>query len=106
MITLDQIFKALADPSRRAILDSLYEKDGQSLNQLCDIVSFSRQGLSKHLSILEEAGLVITNWQGREKLHYLNAVPLQEISDRWVKKYSRQRARSVSSLKKALEDKK
>ncbi len=105
IVTLDNIFKALADSSRRAILDSLYEQDGQTLNELCDIVSFSRQGLSKHLKILEEAGLVVTEWQGREKLHYLNPIPLQEISDRWVRKYARQRARSVITLKKALENK-
>ena len=104
--TLDKIFKALADPSRRAILDSLYDQDGQTLNGLCGIVSFSRQALSKHLNILEKAGLVVIEWEGREKLHYLNPVPLQEISDRWVRKYARQRARSVIALKNALEEKK
>ena len=102
---LDTVFKALADTSRRAVLDTLYLQDGQTLTELCAVADFSRQGLSKHLRILEEAGLVVTEWVGREKRHYLNPIPIQEISERWVGKFAQRRAESVIALREALEEK-
>lgn len=101
---MDPVFKALADASRRLVLDSLYDKNGQTLQELCGRVSFSRQGLSKHLAVLEAAGLVVTEFEGREKKHYLNAVPIQEIAERWIAKYSEEHLSAVSALKKALEE--
>lgn len=100
---MDRVFKALAHPSRRAVLDRLYRRDGQTLNELCEGAGFSRQALSKHLALLEESGLVVTVWSGRDKLHYLNAVPIQEISARWLDKYARRRAAAIVELKQRLE---
>jgi len=100
---MDRIFKALANKSRREILDQLFARDGQTLNKLCESASFSRQGVSKHLQLLEEAGLIITHWSGREKYHYLNPLPVHEISERWLKKYDRRQLTAVSALKKNME---
>jgi len=100
---LDDVFKALADPGRRLLLDKLHASNGQALGELCAHLDMSRQAVTKHLRILEAANLVVTTWQGREKLHYLNPVPLQEIYDRWISKYERSRLRALSDLKKGLE---
>lgn len=101
---MDEVFRALADRTRRKILDRLFETDGLTLGELCEGQSMSRQAVSKHLSVLEEAGLVAVVWQGREKRHFLNPVPVQEISDRWIAKYARGRARAISRLRAALEE--
>ena len=100
---MDLVFKALADASRRHLLDRLHERNGQTLGELCDKIEMSRQAVTKHLKILEEALLVVTVWQGREKLHYLNPVPIHEIADRWIRKYEQGRLRALSDLKKKLE---
>ena len=100
---MDAVFRALADDSRRLVLDALFEEDGQTLKALAAKVSITRQGLSKHLQILEEAGLVITEFRGREKLHFLNPVPIHTISERWIAKYARQQLRAISALKTALD---
>jgi DNA-binding transcriptional ArsR family regulator len=100
---MDKVFKALADPTRRKLLDSLHEKNGQTLSELCEHLSMSRQGATKHLVILEEANLITTKWQGREKLHYLNPVPIHEIFERWTKKYETHRLDALAALKKDLE---
>ncbi|MCH8958344.1 MAG: helix-turn-helix transcriptional regulator [Proteobacteria bacterium] len=100
---MDQIFKALANQSRREIMDKLFAHDGQTLNELCEIASFSRQAVSRHLQILEDAGLIVIHWSGREKLHYLNPAPVHEISERWLKKYARRRLTAISALKRKLE---
>lgn len=101
---MDQIFKALANKSRREVMDQLFAGDGQTLNELCDTASFSRQAVSKHLQILEDAGLIVTHWSGREKHHYLNSMPIHEISERWLKKYARRQMTAISALKKNLEE--
>ena len=100
---LDAAFRALADSSRRALLDRLYEQNGQTLAQLCDGLDMSRQAVTKHLVILEQANLGVVQWQGREKLHYLNPVPIHEIAERWIRKYERGRLRALADLKKQLE---
>lgn len=102
---MDKVFRALADKHRRQLLDRLYDSDGLTLAELCEGVGITRQAVSKHLGILESAGLVVTIRSGREKRHYLNPVPVQEISDRWIAKYARRRLRAVSALKNALEEK-
>ena len=99
----DQVFKALADPGRRLLLDKLHAANGQTLGELCEHLDMSRQAVTKHLRLLERANLVAVTWQGREKLHYLNPVPLQEIYERWIEKYERPRLRALSKLKKGLE---
>lgn len=101
---MDQIFKALADATRRELLDRLYTEHGQSLGQLCADMDMRRQSVSKHLDILERANLVGVVWRGREKHYYLNPVPLAEISARWIDKFSQDRMHAVLSLKQALED--
>lgn len=98
------MFRALADRSRRALLDALFDEDGQTLAALCGQLEMSRQAVSKHLRILEDAGLVVTHFEGREKFHYLNPVPIQEIGDRWIAKYNRHRAAAVAALKASLEE--
>lgn len=103
---MDAVFRALADSSRRQVLDALFLSDAQTLKSLCGNVAISRQGLSKHLRILEEAGLVLTEFRGREKLHYLNPVPINEVAERWIAKYSRAHLAAVSALKKSLEEEK
>ena len=100
---MDDIFKALADPSRRTLLDLLYEKDGRTLNDLCAHLEMSRFGVMKHLRILEEAGLLTTRRAGREKYHYLNPVAIRQIYDRWVSKYAEPWVSGLSLLKKELE---
>ena len=95
----NEIFKALADPSRRTLLDLLYRSDGQSLSELCVPLEMTRFGVMKHLHILEEAGLITTRKVGREKSHYLNSVPIRQIYDRWVSKYAEPWAMELSSLK-------
>ena len=104
IISMDLIFKALADSSRRKLLDCLFKNNGQTLNELCEHLEMTRQAVSKHLKILENANLVITKWQGREKLHYLNPIPLNEISERWINKFDQNRLDALSDLKKALEE--
>jgi DNA-binding transcriptional ArsR family regulator len=100
---MDVVFKALSDPSRRQLLDQLYTHNGQTLGELCEHLAMSRQAVSKHLGVLEAANLVVTLWQGREKLHYLNPAPIQEIYDRWLSKYNRQQLDALSQLKRNLE---
>ncbi len=97
------MFKALADPSRRQLLDQLREKNGQTLSELCEHLDMTRQAVTKHLALLEKANLVATVWRGREKLHYLNPMPIHEIYERWIGKYERQRLRALHDLKKGLE---
>jgi DNA-binding transcriptional ArsR family regulator len=104
MLSMDAVFKALADPSRRELLDRLYAENGQTLNQLCARLVMTRQAVSKHLAILEDANLVATIKRGREKLHYLNPVPIHEIAERWIGKYERHRLRALSDLKRGLEE--
>ena len=103
---MDEVFKALADPSRRKLLDELFKSNGQTLGELCEHLDMTRQAVTKHLVILETANLVATVWRGREKLHYLNPVPLHEISERWIGKYERHRLQALSDLKKGLEENK
>ncbi len=101
---MDKVFKALADPTRRQLLDRLHADNGQTLGQLCARLAMSRQAVSKHLVVLEEANLVVTVWRGSAKLHYLNPVPIDEIYERWIGKYERHRVRVLHDLKKALEE--
>src|SRR5215212_1016238 len=103
---MDAVFKALADASRRKLLDELFKKNGQTLSELCEHLDMTRQAVTKHLVLLEEANLVAVVWRGREKLHYLNPVPLHEISERWIGKYERNRLQALSDLKKGLEENK
>ena len=98
------VFKALADPSRRHLLDRLNARNGQSLRELSEDLDMARQSVSKHLAILEAANLVTTIRQGREKLHYLNAAPINEIAERWINRYDQERVRALSDLKRALEE--
>ena len=100
---MDEVFKALADASRRSLLDRLHDRDGQTLNDLCEGLAMSRQAVTKHLAILEEANLVATVRHGREKLHYLNPVPIHEIGERWIRKFERGRLSALSALKRQLE---
>ncbi|TGJ98182.1 ArsR family transcriptional regulator [Leptospira langatensis] len=100
---MHDVFRALADPIRRELLDMLYKKDGQSLGQLCGSMSIRRQSVSQHLEILEEANLIVTLKRGREKIHYLNPAPIHEISERWLKKYERKRLQALQELKESLE---
>jgi DNA-binding transcriptional ArsR family regulator len=100
---VDAVFKALADQSRRELLDRLHVDNGQTLSSLCDGLKMSRQAVSKHLRVLEKANLVAVHWQGREKLHYLNPVPLHEIYERWIGKFERQRLRALHDLKKEIQ---
>src|SRR6202034_1401008 len=102
--TMDAIFKALADPSRRRLLDRLNERSGQTLRELCADLGMARQSVSKHLDVLEAANLVTTVRRGREKLHYVNAAPINEIAERWIDRYDRERVRALSDLKRALEE--
>jgi DNA-binding transcriptional ArsR family regulator len=101
---VDEVFKALADSSRRQLLDELFERDGQSLSALQEGLPMSRFGVMKHLKVLEEAGLLTTQKRGREKLHFLNPVPIRLIHDRWVSKYAEPWASALSELKTELED--
>jgi DNA-binding transcriptional ArsR family regulator len=100
----DDVFKALADPTRRGLLDELFERDGQTLSELEGRLPMSRFGVMKHLKLLEEAGLVITQRRGREKLHFLNPVPIRLVYERWVSKYSEPWAAGLSQLKQDIEE--
>ena len=100
---MDAVFKALADASRRKLLDELHKNNGQTLSELCEHLDMTRQAVTKHLSLLEKATLVAVAWRGREKLHFLNPVPLHEISERWIGKYERHRLKALSDLKRGLE---
>lgn len=102
-VSMDAAFKALADPTRRRILDTLRARNGQTLSALCARASMTRQAVAKHLAILEAANLVVAQKQGREKLHYLNPVPIHEIAERWIVNFERGRLRALSELKKTLE---
>ena len=99
----DTLFKALADPSRRRLLDLLHAHDGRTLNELCDYLDMTRQGVTQHLALLEAANLVAIVWRGREKLHFLNPIPLQELHERWIAKFEKPRLRALSTLKRKLE---
>jgi DNA-binding transcriptional ArsR family regulator len=101
---MDKVFKALADPTRRELLDRLRAEGGQTLGQLCDRLAMSRQAVAKHLVILEDANLVACIWQGREKLHYLNPLPIHEIAERWIRKFEREQLSALAELKRALEE--
>ncbi len=102
---MDAVFKALADESRRKLLDLLHRNNGQTLGELCAHLDMTRQAVTKHLLLLEGANLVTVVWRGREKLHYLNPVPIHEISERWIGKYERHRLQALSDLKNGLEKK-
>ncbi|MEL7157995.1 MAG: metalloregulator ArsR/SmtB family transcription factor [Actinomycetota bacterium] len=99
------VFRAIADPTRRALMDALFEDDGQSVNDLCDVVpDMSRFGVMKHLKVLADADLVVTEKVGRSKLHYLNPVPIQQIHDRWIAKYAASTTKTLTELSRRLTD--
>src|SRR3954447_7271014 len=100
---MDDVFRALADPSRRQLLDVLNVRNGQTLRELCAGLDMARQSVSKHLAVLEAAGLITTTWRGREKLHPLDAAPINAIAERWMTRYDRRRAGALADLKRALE---
>ena len=100
------MFKALADPNRRKLLDELRKTNGQTLSELCEHLDMTRQAVTKHLALLEAANLIATVWRGREKLHYLNPLPIHQIYDRWINKFERHQVRALDELKKRLEEKK
>jgi DNA-binding transcriptional ArsR family regulator len=100
---MDKVFKALSDRGRRQLLDRLHRDNGQTLGELCGHLNMTRQAVTKHLKLLEQANLVAIVWRGREKLHFLNPVPILEIADRWIGKYERGRLRALADLKKNLE---
>jgi DNA-binding transcriptional ArsR family regulator len=102
-MSMDAVFRALADPARRQLLDSLHARNGQTLNELCKGHDMTRQAVTKHLVLLAEANLVVARKRGRERLHFLNPVPIQEIADRWIGKFERHRLQALSDLKKDLE---
>ena len=101
---MDLVFRALGDASRRRLLDRLRKKNGQTLGELCEGLAMSRQAVTKHLGILEQANLVVTQKQGRNKLHFLNPVPIHDISERWIGKFEQSRLQALSDLKKLLEE--
>jgi DNA-binding transcriptional ArsR family regulator len=101
---MDAVFKALADPTRRALLDRLLDSQGQTLTELVDGLGMRRQSVAKHLAVLEAAGLVSCQWHGREKRHYLNPVPIAEISRRWLDRFSGRRAEAILNLRDALQE--
>ena len=100
----DRVFKALADPTRRFLLDRLFERDGRTLTELESELEMTRFGVMKHLKVLEAAGLVVTRWRGREKLHFLNPVPIRQIHDRWIDKYTERHISALIDLKNELEE--
>ena len=99
----DSVFRALADASRRQLLDRLHANNGQTLGDLCQNMEMSRQAVAKHLAILEEANLVAVQWRGREKLHFINPVPINDIAERWISKFEAPRLEALSTLKRRLE---
>jgi DNA-binding transcriptional ArsR family regulator len=102
-MSMDVVFKALADETRRALLDRLHTHNGQTLNALCEQLDMTRQAVAKHLAILEAANLIATRREGREKLHFINPVPINEIAERWIGKFERHRVRALADLKRNLE---
>ena len=100
---MDEVFKAVADSSRRQLLDRLYDSNGQTLSELCEHLVMTRQAVTKHLRLLERASLVVILWHGREKLHYLNPIPLRQISERWIDKHQRRIPLALSELEEGLE---
>src|SRR6201990_688665 len=100
---MDEAFKALADASRRSLLDRLHARNGQTLNELCEGLDMTRQAVTKHLAILQEANLVTTLRHGREKLHYLNPVPIHQIGERWIKKFERAKLTALGEVQRRLE---
>jgi len=100
---VDEVFKAVADSSRRQLLDRLYDSNGQTLSELCEHLVMTRQAVTKHLRLLERASLVVILWHGREKLHYLNPIPLRQISERWIDKHQRRIPLALSELEEGLE---
>ena len=105
MKDVDTVFRALADPSRRELLDRLFARGGQTLTDLCQGLDMARQSVSQHLEILEAANLISVQWQGREKLHYVNPVPIHAIYERWIRKYEQQRLTALHAFKTRLERK-
>jgi uncharacterized protein YndB with AHSA1/START domain/DNA-binding transcriptional ArsR family regulator len=101
---LTAVFKALADPTRRQLLDRLHQRNGQTLGELCGSLAMARQSVSQHLAVLEAANLISTTWQGREKLHHLNPVPLHEVQERWIDKFETPRLRALSAVRQAAEE--
>ena len=104
-MTMDAVFRALADASRRQLLDRLHHRNGQTMNELCDGLPMTRQAVAKHLAVLEDATLVAIEWQGREKLHFINPVPINSIAERWISKFEAPRLNALSELKRTLEGK-
>jgi DNA-binding transcriptional ArsR family regulator len=102
-MSMDAVFRALADKSRRKLLDRLRARNGQTLSEMCEGLDMTRQAVTKHLTILEEANLIASEKRGREKVHYLNSVPINEIAERWIGKYERGRLDALAGLKKQLE---
>jgi DNA-binding transcriptional ArsR family regulator len=102
-MSMDAVFRALADPVRRQLLDRLRVRNGQTLGELCQGQAMTRQAVTKHLAVLEEANLVATQWRGRDKLHFLNPVPIHDIADRWISKFERPHLDALSGLRKSLE---
>jgi len=103
---IDKVFKALADPSRRQLLDRLHARNGQTLSELCKGLDMARQSVTQHLGLLEDANLISVQWQGREKLHYFNPVPIQQIYERWIRKFEQPRLEALHDLKRRLEKEK
>ena len=108
-MSMDAVFRALADPARRRLLDSLHGRNGQTLGELCADIArgdheMTRQAVTKHLVILEEANLLAVQWRGREKLHFINPVPIHAIAERWIRKFERRRLTALSALKRSLEE--
>jgi DNA-binding transcriptional ArsR family regulator len=103
-MSMDDVFKALADPSRRRLLDSLHARNGQTLGELCELLDMTRQAVTKHIDILENANLVATDKRGREKFHFINPVPINDIAERWIGKFERGRLKALSDLKRRLEN--
>ena len=104
MSDADLLFKALADPGRRKLMDRLHAHDGQTLSELCEHLDMTRQGVTQHLAVLEAAHLIAVERRGREKLHFLNPVPLQQIYERWIRKFERPRLKALHDLKRRLEE--
>ena len=100
---VDKVFKALADSSRRELIDRLHARNGQTLSELCKGLAMSRQSVTQHLGLLEDANLISVQWQGREKLHYFNPVPIHEIYERWIRKFEQERLAALHNLKNKLE---
>ena len=103
MKAIDKVFKALADPSRRELLDRLHAKNGQTLTELCKGLAMARQSVTQHLGLLEDANLISVQRQGREKLHYFNPVPIHDIYERWIRKFEQERLEALHKLKAKLE---